>query len=186
MRMKQIHRRILGGCLACLLCFTGSIPAFAAETATPANADERTEILPDLESEASETLDNGTPETPEAPEEVSLILVTEIQNEGELRSCQISPCPLEPHRLMMTWRKFISWPFSIKPFAPLYQQVKKSGRKHFLSHGIFRPLTRPLRANIPQQAGLNCRRGMPLVKLSCRSFRFPSGWKKCRLLSLPP
>ena len=67
MRMKQIHRRILGGCLACLLCFTGSIPAFAAETATPANADERTEILPDLESEASETLDNGTPETPEAP-----------------------------------------------------------------------------------------------------------------------
>ena len=33
--------------------------------------------------------------------------------------CQISPCPLEPHRLMMTWRKFISWPFSIKPFAPL-------------------------------------------------------------------
>ncbi len=52
MRMKEIHRRILGGCLACLLCFTGSIPAFAAETATPANADERTEILPDLESEA--------------------------------------------------------------------------------------------------------------------------------------
>ena len=44
MRMKQIRRRILGGCLACLLCFTGSIPAFAAETATPANADEITEI----------------------------------------------------------------------------------------------------------------------------------------------
>ena len=51
MRIKEIHRRILGGCLACFLCFTGSIPAFAAETATPANADERTEILPDLESE---------------------------------------------------------------------------------------------------------------------------------------
>lgn len=48
MRIKEIHRRILGGCLACLLCFTGSIPAFAAETATPANADEITEILPDL------------------------------------------------------------------------------------------------------------------------------------------
>ena len=39
-----MHRRILGGCLACLLCFTGSIPAFAAETATSANADEITEI----------------------------------------------------------------------------------------------------------------------------------------------
>ena len=94
MRMKEIHRRILGGCLACLLCFTGSIPAFAAETATPANADERTEILPDLESEASETLDNGTPETPEAPEEVSLILVTEIQNEGELLSLPDFTLPL--------------------------------------------------------------------------------------------
>lgn len=94
MRMKQIHRRILGGCLACFLCVTGSIPAFAAETATPANADEITEILPDLESEASETLDNGTPETPEAPEEVSLILVTEIQNEGELLSLPDFTLPL--------------------------------------------------------------------------------------------
>ena len=94
MRMKQIHRRILGGCLTCLLCFTGSIPAFAAETATPANADERTEILPDLESEASETLDSGTPETPEAPEEVSLVLVTEIQNEGELLSLPDFTLPL--------------------------------------------------------------------------------------------
>ena len=92
--MKEIHRRILGGCLACLLCFTGSIPAFAAETATPANADEITEILPDLESEASETLDNGTPETPEAPEEVSLVFVTEIQNEGELRSLPDFTLPL--------------------------------------------------------------------------------------------
>ena len=94
MRMKQIHRRILGGCLACLLCFTGSIPAFAAETATPANADERREILPGLESEASETLDSGTPETPEAPEEVSLVLVTEIQNEGELLSLPDFTLPL--------------------------------------------------------------------------------------------
>ena len=94
MRMKQIHRRILGGCLACLLCFTGSIPAFAAETATPANADERTEILPDLESEASETLESGTPETPEAPEEVSLVFVTEIQNEGELLSLPDFTLPL--------------------------------------------------------------------------------------------
>ena len=94
MRIKEIHRRILGGCLACLLCFTGSIPAFAAETATPANADEITEILPDLESEASETLDSGTPETPEAPEEVSLVLVTEIQNEGELLSLPAFTLPL--------------------------------------------------------------------------------------------
>lgn len=91
MRMKEIHRRILGGCLACLLCFTGSIPAFAAETATPANADEITEILPDLESEASETLDGGTPE---APEEVSLVFVTEIQNEGELLSLPDFTLPL--------------------------------------------------------------------------------------------
>ena len=94
MRMKEIHRRILCGCLACFLCFTGSIPAFAAETATPANADEITEILPDLESEASETLDNGTPETPEAPEEVSLVFVTEIQNEGELLSLPAFTLPL--------------------------------------------------------------------------------------------
>ena len=94
MRMKEIHRRILGGCLACFLCFTGSIPAFAAETATPANADEITEILPDLESEASETLESGTPETPEAPEEVSLVFVTEIQNEGELLSLPAFTLPL--------------------------------------------------------------------------------------------
>ena len=94
MRIKEIHRRILGGCLACFLCFTGSIPAFAAETATPANADERTEILPDLESEASETLESGTPETPEAPEEVSLVFVTEIQNEGELLSLPDFTLPL--------------------------------------------------------------------------------------------
>ena len=94
MSIKEIHRRILGGCLACFLCFIGSIPAFAAETATPANADEITEILPDLESEAPGTLDNGTPETPEAPEEVSLILVTEIQNEGELLSLPDFTLPL--------------------------------------------------------------------------------------------
>ena len=94
MRIKEIHRRILGGCLTCLLCFTGSIPAFAAETATPANADEITEILPDLESEASETLDGGTPETPEAPEEVSLVFVTEIQKEGELLSLPDFTLPL--------------------------------------------------------------------------------------------
>jgi hypothetical protein len=73
MRMKQMHRRILWGCLACLLCFTCSIPAFAAETATPANADERRENPPGLESEASETLESGTPE---ASEEVSLVLIT--------------------------------------------------------------------------------------------------------------
>ena len=89
--MKQIHRRILGGCLACLLCFTGSIPAFAAETATPANADERRENPPGLESEASETLEIGTPE---ASEEVSLVLVTEIQNEDELLSLPDFTLPL--------------------------------------------------------------------------------------------
>ena len=64
MRMKEIHRRILGGCLACLLCFTGSIPTFSAETATPANA------------------------------EASLVLVTEIQNEGELLSLPDFTLPL--------------------------------------------------------------------------------------------
>ena len=92
--MKQIHRRILGGCLACLLCFTGSIPAFAAETATPANADERRENPPGLESEASETLEIGTPEAPEASEEVSLVLVTEIQKEDELLSLPDFTLPL--------------------------------------------------------------------------------------------
>ena len=64
MRMKEIHRRILGGCLACLLCFTGSIPAFSAETAPPANA------------------------------EASLVLVTEIQNKGELLSLPAFTLPL--------------------------------------------------------------------------------------------
>ena len=83
MRMKQIRRRILGGCMACLLCFTGSIPAFAAGTATPANADERRENPPGLENKASGALDSGTLET---PEEIPLVLVTEIQNEGELLS----------------------------------------------------------------------------------------------------
>ena len=91
MRMKQIHRRILGGCLACLLCFTGSIPAFAAGTATTANADERRENPPGLESEASETLESGTPET---SEEIPLVLVTEIQNEGELLSLPDFTLPL--------------------------------------------------------------------------------------------
>ena len=94
MRMKQIHRRILGGCLVCFLCFTGSIPAFAAETATPANADERRENPPGLESKAPGTLEIGTPETPEASEEVSLVLVTEIQNEDELLSLPDFTLPL--------------------------------------------------------------------------------------------
>ena len=94
MRMKEIHRRILGGCLACLLCFTGSIPAFADGTATPANADERRENPPGLESEASETLEIGTPEAPETSEEVSLILVTEIQKEDELLSLPDFTLPL--------------------------------------------------------------------------------------------
>ena len=94
MRMKQMHRRILGGCLACLICFTGSIPAFAAKTATPANADGITGNPPGLESEASETLESGIPETPEASEEASLVLVTEIQNEGELLSLPAFTLPL--------------------------------------------------------------------------------------------
>ena len=91
MRMKQMHRRILEGCLACLLCFTGSIPAFADGTATPANADERRENPPDLESEAPGTLES---KTPEASEEVSLVLVTEIQNEDELLSLPDFTLPL--------------------------------------------------------------------------------------------
>ena len=91
MRMKEIHRHILWGCLACLLCFTGSIPAFAAETATPSNADERKENPPNLESEAPGTLDS---KTPEASEEASLVLVTEIQNEDELLSLPAFTLPL--------------------------------------------------------------------------------------------
>ena len=91
MTMKQMHRRILEGCLACLLCFTCSIPAFAAETATPSNADERREILPDLESETPGTLES---KTPEASEEVSLVLVTEIQKEDELLSLPDFTLPL--------------------------------------------------------------------------------------------
>ncbi|MGI5946471.1 MAG: hypothetical protein ACOX8K_03590 [Lachnospiraceae bacterium] len=91
MRIKQMHRRILGGCLACLLCFTGSIPAFAAETATPANADERRENPLGLENKASGVLDSGTLET---PEEIPLVLVTEIQNEGELLSLPAFTLPL--------------------------------------------------------------------------------------------
>ena len=94
MRMKEIHRRILGGCLACLLCLTGSIPAFAAGTATPANADERRENPPGLENKASGALDSGTPETPEASEEVSRVLVIEIQKEDELLSLPDFTLPL--------------------------------------------------------------------------------------------
>ena len=94
MRIKEIHRRILGSCLACFLCFTCSIPAFAAETATPANADERRENPPGLESKAPGTLEIGTPETLEASEEVSLVLVTEIQNEDELLSLPAFTLPL--------------------------------------------------------------------------------------------
>ena len=94
MRMKQIRGRILGGCLACLLCLTGSIPTFAAGTATPANADERRENPPGLESEASEIRKSGTPKTPEASEEVSLVLVTEIQKEDELLSLPDFTLPL--------------------------------------------------------------------------------------------
>ena len=86
-----MHRRILEGCLACLLCFTCSIPAFAAETATPANADERRENPPDLESEAPGALES---KTPEASEKVSLVLVTEIQNEDELLSLPDFTLPL--------------------------------------------------------------------------------------------
>ena len=86
-----MHRRILEGCLACLLCFTCSIPAFAAETATPSNADERRENPPGLENKASGTLDS---KTPEASEEASLVLVTEIQNEDELLSLPDFTLPL--------------------------------------------------------------------------------------------
>ena len=91
MRMKQIRRRILGGCLACLLCLTGSIPAFAAGTATQANANERRENPPGLENKASGALDSGTPET---PEEIPLVLVTEIQKEDELLSLPAFTLPL--------------------------------------------------------------------------------------------
>ena len=110
MRIKEIHRRILGGCLACLLCFTGSIPAFAAETATPANADERRENPPGLESKA--------PETPEASEEVSLVLVTEIQNEDELLSLPDFTLPLRTTPSDDDLEEIYQLPFGIKPSAP--------------------------------------------------------------------
>ena len=116
MRMKQMHRRILEGCLACLLCFTCSIPAFAAETATPSNADERREILPDLESEAP---GHRRAEPRKHRKKYPSSLSQKYKMKANCSPCQISPCPLEPHRLMMTWRKFISWPFGIKPSAPL-------------------------------------------------------------------
>ena len=55
---------------------------------------KRRENPPGLESEASETLKSGTPETPEASEEVSLVLVTEIQKEDELLSLPDFTLPL--------------------------------------------------------------------------------------------
>ena len=66
-------------------------PAFANEVATSANAAEITENPPGLESEAPGTLDSGTPET---PEEVPLVLVTEIQKEDELLSLPDFTLPL--------------------------------------------------------------------------------------------
>ncbi len=47
--------------------------------------------MPDLEGEAPGTLESGTPE---APEEIPLVLVTEIQNEDELRSLPDFTLPL--------------------------------------------------------------------------------------------
>lgn len=186
MRMKEIHRRILGGCLACLLCFTGSIPAFAAETATPANADERRENPPGLESEASETLEIGTPEAPETSEEVSLILVTEIQKEDELLSLPDFTLPLRATPSDDDLEEIYQLTLQYQTVCATVTAGEEIRQETFPVAWDFQPLTRPLRANMPQQAGLNCRRGMPLVKLSCRSFRFPSGWKKCHLLSLLP
>ena len=94
MRMKQIRRRILGGCLACFLCFTGSIPTFASGTATPATVSYTHLTLPTTSRKASGALDSGTPETPEASEEIPLVLVTEIQKEGELLSLPAFTLPL--------------------------------------------------------------------------------------------
>ncbi len=165
MRMKQIHRRILGGCLTCLLCFTGSIPAFAAETATPANADERTEILPDLESEASETLDSGTPETPEAPEEVSLVFVTEIQNEGELRSLPDFTLPLRTTPSDDDLEEIYQLALQYQTVCATVIAGEESRQKHFPSHGIFRPLTRPLWAITPLAGRIELPEGYALAKL---------------------
>lgn len=172
MRIKEIHRRILGGCLACFLCFTGSIPAFAAETATPANADERTEILPDLESEAPGALDSGTLE---APEEVSLVLVTEIQKEGELLSLPAFTLPLRTTPSDDDLEEIYQLALQYQTVCATVTAGEEIRQETFSVAWDFRPLTRPLRENMPQQAGLNCRRGMPLVKLYCRSCRFPSG-----------
>ena len=67
MRMKQMHRRILEGCLACLLCFHLQYPAFAAETATLSNADEKKRDFCWFRSDPG-TL-KAEPETPESSEE---------------------------------------------------------------------------------------------------------------------
>ena len=108
-----------GGCLACLLCFTCSIPALRPKLATPSNADERRENPPGLESEASETLKSGTPETPEASEEVSLVLVTEIQKEDELLSLPDFTLPLRTTPSDDDLEDIYQLAFGIKPSAPL-------------------------------------------------------------------
>ena len=69
-------------------------PRICRWNCTPANANERRENPPGLENKASGALDSGTPETPEASEEIPLVLVTEIQNEGELLSLPAFTLPL--------------------------------------------------------------------------------------------
>ena len=166
-----MHRRILGGCLACFLCFTCSIPAFAAETATPSNADERREILQDLESETPGTLES---KTPEASEEVSLVLVTEIQKEDELLSLPDFTLPLRTTPSDDDLEEIYQLALRYQTVCATVTAGEEIRQETFSVAWDFQPLTRPLRENMPQQAGLNCRMGMPLMKLYCRSCRFPS------------
>ncbi len=168
------------------LCFTGSIPAFAAGTATPANANERRENPPGLESEASETLDIGTPETPEASEEVSLILVTEIQNEGELLSLPAFTLPLRTTPSDDDLEEIYQLALQYQTVCATVTAGEEIRQETFSVAWDFSAIDQTTPGEYAAAGRIELPEGMPLMKLSCRSFRFPSGWKKCRLLSLPP
>lgn len=83
MKTLQIHRHILGFCLACIFCCAGSISASAAGMEIPSSSDERTENQPTLKNEDRKTLDTVSPGI---PGEDSPILITEIQDEDKLLS----------------------------------------------------------------------------------------------------
>ena len=136
-----------------------------------------------LESETPGTLES---KTPEAPEEVSLVLVTEIQKEDELLSLPDFTLPLRTTPSDDDLEEIYQLALRYQTVCATVTAGEEIRQETFSVAWDFSAIDQTTQANIPQQAGLNCRRGMPLAKLSCRSFRFPSGWKKCRLLSSPP